>query len=407
MFFRQKMAFRQYCMTRKHLYRMFSRWFNRRTNRALARARRERGIDRNMVVFSSYIMRAYNDNPYYICQALRAMRPQTDLVWLFKDVAEARERFDIPDYIRCVEWKSPEGIDALGRAAVLVDNWRKYDWLRLGKEQVYLFSPHHDRSFKQGGFIKKDHLFNRLVESRATVATVGSDFNRRLMRVAYRYKGDFLEVGLPRNDILVRDDPEDEARIRAKLGIDGNTGILLYAPTYRDARTRENQGQPVRLDLNHVLDVLEARTHRRWLCLYRAHYLSLGLELDGSSRNASCLMDATRYPEMAELLRVADALISDYSCCVGDFLLRGKPVWLYVADIDEYMANSRELYVNPLETPLWCAKTPEALDELIEATTPERARENCRAALRFYGAHETGRAAQAAAEYICSKLDGG
>ena len=48
----------------------------------------------------------------------------------------------------------------------------------------------------------------------------------------------------------------------------------------------------------------------------------------------------------------------------------------------------------------------EELDKFIRETTPETARENCRAVLEYYGAHETGRASEAAAEYICSMLKG-
>ena len=82
-----------------------------------------------------------------------------------------------------------------------------------------------------------------------------------------------------------------------------------------------------------------------------------------------------------------------------------KPIWLYVADVDDYAAHSRALCVNPLDSPYWCARTPEALDALIRRTTPEAAAANCRDVLDFYGAHETGNAAVAAAAYICSKLD--
>ncbi len=402
---RQKQAFRLYCKRHKYLYRVFSQWFERRTNRALRDNRRQWGIDNDLVVFSSYNMRSYNDNPRYICEALHEMRPQTTLVWLFKDVRAAKAKYAIPDYIRCVEWKTPMSYLFLGCARVLVDNWQKYDWLRLSRKQTYLFSPHHDRSFKHGGFTKKDRLYNRMVETRASVATTGSDFSRRFLRDAYHFKGPYLDVGLPRNDILVRDDPADEARIRARLGIDPGTKILLFAPTYRDVNQRQNRRDAVALDLCHVLDILEETTHERWLCLYRAHYLSLGLEM-GRQIKSPRLRDVTDYPEMAELLRVADALISDYSCVAGDFALRGKPIWLYVADIDDYTRRSRALYVDPRDTPYWCAGSPVELEALIQWTTPEGARENCREVLDYYGAHETGRAAETVAEYICARLDG-
>ena len=400
----QKQAFRSYCKRHRYLYRIFSRWFERRTNRALRDNRRQWGIDSDLVVFSAYNMRAYNDNPKYICEALRAMRPQTTLVWLFKDVRAAKAKYDIPDYIRCVEWRTPMSYLFLGCARVIVDNWQKYDWLRLSRRQAYLYSPHHDRSFKHGGFTKKDRLYNRMVEAHASAATTGSDFGRRFLRDAYHFRGRYLDVGLPRNDILVRDDPADEARIRKGFGIDAETRILLFAPTYRDLSRREGCRETVALDIDHVLDVLEQATHARWLCLYRAHYLSLGLDMDRQARSPR-LKDMTDYPEMAELLRAADAMISDYSCAAGDFALRGKPIWLYVADIDEYTKTSRALYVNPLDTPYWCARTPAELDALIRRTTPEGARQNCRDVLAYYGAHETGRAAETAARYICSVLD--
>lgn len=398
---KQKKAFRQYCKAHRRLYRIFSQWFERRTNRALRENRRHWGIDNGLVVFSAYNMRSYSDNPRYICEALHEMRPQTTLVWLFRDVRAARARYDIPDHVRCVEWKTPTSDLCLGCARVIVDNWRKPDWLRLGRGQAYLFAPHHDRSFKCGGFTKADRVYDRLVESRAALVMTGSDFNRRFLRRILRYKGPYLDVGLPRNDILVRDDPADESRIRKGLDIDPTARILLFAPTYRDVDRRQGRREAVALDLDHVLDVLEEVTREKWVCLYRAHYLSLGLEMKPSPR----LMDVTDYPEMAELLRVADAMISDYSCAAGDFALRGKPIWLYVADIEEYARSSRQLYVNPLDTPYWCARTPPELEALIRRTTPERARENCREVLAYYGAHETGQASQIAAGCICSLLN--
>ena len=401
---KQKQAFRVYCKEHKHLYRIFSQWFERRTNRALRDNRKQWGIDNNLVVFSSYNMRSYNDNPKYICEALHEIRPQTFMVWLFKDVAAAKAKYDIPDYVRCVEWKTPMSHLFLGCARVVVDNWQKPDWLRLGRDQVYLFTPHHDRSFKHGGFTKKDRLYNRMVESHASAATTGSDFNKRFLRDAYHFKGPYLDVGLPRNDILIHNDPEDEARIRKGLGIDVNTKILLFAPTYRDLNRKEGCRETVTVDINRVLDVLEEATHDRWVCLYRAHYLSLGLNLDHLSKSPR-LMDVTDYPEMAELLRIADAMISDYSCAAGDFALRGKPIWLYVADIDEYTKYSRKLYVNPLDTPYWCARTPAELDALIHQTTPDKATKNCQDILEYYGTHESGNASAMAASYICSMLD--
>ena len=406
MFKKQKKAFRDYCMEHKYLYRIFIQWFRRRINPAMRDARRKHGIDGNMVLFSSYKMESYDDNPRYISEALHEMRPETDIVWMFHDMEKAGSRFDIPDYVRCVQWDTPEGLSAMGRARVLVDNWRKQDYLRFSRKQIYLFSPHHDRSFKHGIFSTKDpsRKYSRVLEAHANAATIGSSFNRKFLRKAYRFRGQYIDAGLPRNDILVRNNPADEARIRENLGISSDTRILLYAPTFRDALLESGKGQSVSLDLPRILDVLKESTGQNWVCIYRAHYFSAGLRSD-DFRIDSRFKDVTEYPEMAELLRVADALISDYSCCAGDYLLRGKPVWLYISDIDEYTSLSRKLYLDPRDTPYMCARRQDELEALIRSTTPEKAAANCKDVLEYYGAHETGRAAEAAARYICTKLN--
>lgn len=68
-------------------------------------------------------------------------------------------------------------------------------------------------------------------------------------------------------------------------------------------------------------------------------------------------------------------------------------------------ADWAEKDVNPLETPYMCAQSPEELDALIRQTSPQAAMNNCRKVLEYYGTHETGHAAEAAAAYICSKLN--
>lgn len=385
----------------KHVYRLLSPLNGLRHNGAMFWPRLLHGIDGNMVVFSAYKMRTYSDNPRYISEALHALRPQTDIVWLIHNAEAAKRKYAVPDYVRCLEFPSREASAAAGRAAVLVDNWRKRDFIRLGRKQAYIFAPHYDRGFKRAALTDPNFFYGRVVEEKCSLAVIASDVHKPIFEAMYNYHGDFLIQGLPRNDILVRNDPAEAERIRAGLGLDADTRVLLYAPTYWDSNRKQRLTQAVDLDLEHVLDVLSEATGEKWICLYRAHYLCKGLDLDGSSPR---LVDATDYPEMAELLRIADALISDYSSCVGDFVLRYKPVWLYIADIEEYRKRGRDLLIDPRETPFWCAESQVELDELIRSTTPERARENCQAVLDHFGAHESGRASELVAQYIAEKL---
>ena len=364
-------------------------------------ARLLHGYDDNMVLFSSFYNRTYSDSPRYISEALHAARPETKIVWTFDEPEGIRERFDVPDYVQFYHTISPEGVRALARARVVVDNASKRFYLKFpGRGQVYVQTWHGDRAFKKVGFDHAGHQV-RMCEKYATLVTASSDFGEKVLRSAFRYEGEVQKLGTPRNDILVRNDPAERAAIRAKLNLDDDTRILVYAPTYRDTEYLARQKQEVPLDLSRALDTLERTTGEKWKCLVRAHYFSFGLSFEDYSDR---LIPASDYPEMNELLLIADALLTDYSTCASDFVLLRRPIYLYQNDVEKYQSQDREFYCPMSDYGYWIAHTPEELDRLIEQTTPERAAENCDQIMQFYGMAETGRATEATVEYIISKL---
>lgn len=383
------------------LYRFLGWFYGLRCNVPLVFARCLRGYDDNMVVFSAFDCRSYSDNSRYVSEKLHELRPETDIVWLFSDVEAARKQYPIPDYVRALRAFSVEGMAAMGRARVVVDNFNKKFYLNFpGKGQFYVQLWHGDRGFKKVGFDNPSVNF-RMLEEFGSLGVVGSDFGERLFHTAFHFRGELMKVGSPRNDILLRNDPAERSAIRARLGLDEDTRVLLYAPTYRDSELRGLKPHQVPLNLDHVLDTLERTTGARWKCLTRSHYYSGGI---AAGETSDRLISATEYPEMAELLLIADALLSDYSSCAGDYALTHRPIFLYQEDTAQYSQETRELYFRMEDTGYLVASTPEELDRLIEQTTPERARENCEAVLGFYGAAETGHATESVAYYIIDKL---
>lgn len=386
----------------RKLYLLISPLFGVYRNSLMRFARLKGGIDGNKVVFCSFDSRSYNDNPRYISEALHKLRPETEIVWLFRDVAEAKQKYAIPSYVKCRNAIARDGVSEMARARVLVDNFNKRSYLKFRfPQQVYVQTWHGDRAFKKVGYDNPGQ-YNYLIEEKCALCICGSDYGERQYRSAFRYKGEVMKLGYPRNDMLVGENPALESELRKKIGLDADTRYLLFAPTFRDVASKGHQAQRMPIDLEHVLDVLEKTTAQKWKCLVRTHYMSYGISM---KQNSDRLLSMTDYPEMAELLRISDALITDYSSCAGDFALTHRPIWLYQDDIDDYTGNNRGLYFDMADSPYWVAQTPEALDRLIERTTPDAARENCDAILNFYGTHESGRSAQAAAQYIASKLD--
>lgn len=367
-------------------------------NRAIVQlSRATKGIDTNKVVFMSFRGRSYSDNPRAISERLHARRPETDIVWLFKGDRFREESKKVPDYVRCVNRQSRKSWVELATARVWVDNFTKDQELRgFPKEkQFYVQTWHGDRPIKKIAY-DTDDSFYRLEEECSRVVT-GSDFGMRMYRTAFRYRGEYINEGAPRNDILVRSDPADVRRVRAKLGVPEGVKLLLYAPTYREDVSiipRES-----RMDLARTLDLLE-QNGEKWMCLYRAHYLSEGIDLQAVQGR---LMDMTSYEDMSELLLAADMLLTDYSSCATDCCIMDKPIFMYMADYDHYL-STRACYYDPHDTPLYIAHNQTELEKLIQSTDADAARANCRALRDYYGINETGHATDAVCDYIIDKL---
>lgn len=386
----------------RKLYLILSPVFGLYRNAVMGLARLRRGIDPNLAVFSSFDSRSYNDNPRYISEALHALLPEAKIVWLFRNTNGVREKYGIPPYVQIMNSIDRQGVSCLARARIVVDNFNKRSYIRLKyPRQVYIQTWHGDRAFKKVGY-DIPNQYKYLLEENATLCVSGSDYGDRQFRSAFHYRGDILKVGYPRNDILLRNDPAEATRIRARLGLNAGERLLLYAPTFRDSENRARKPQQAHLSLAHVLDTLEESTGKTWRCLVRAHYMSYGIPTDDASGR---LIDVSDYPEMAELLLISDALITDYSSCAGDYALLRRPIFLYQNDLEEYSSKNRALYFDVKDSPYWIASDPEGMDALIRACTPELAKENCDAILRFYGEAETGHAAQSIAEYIIDKLE--
>ena len=85
------------------------------------------------------------------------------------------------------------------------------------------------------------------------------------------------------------------------------------------------------------------------------------------------MLDVSDHPDIADLYLAADVLVSDYSSCVYDFAVTGKPIVLFAPDLDRYRDLVRGMYFDYEEwAPGPVARTQEelaaAVAELDEVT---------------------------------------
>ena len=374
----------------KPLYRalMKARWVGGRCTMRLCHALW--GVKGKRVFFSSFIGRDYSDSPARICEALHALRPDAELVW------QLRRPEDAPDYVRVVRPRSLSALWAISTSRCLVDNFNRQHYMLKFDDQKYVQTWHGDRGFKKILFDMEDGQFFP-DGGQMDLAVSGSDFGTKNYRSAFRYAGEVMQTGMPRNDALLAKDPGAIAAIRRRLGLAAGERVLLYAPTFRDGNMGD--AQPAGFDIARALDVLEAATGARWRCLTRAHSQNARVAGAQDAR----VRDVTDWPETAELLLCTDLLITDYSSTAGDYVLLDRPVILYQPDLDAFVDSNRQMYFDLRSCPYPRAETQARLMELlddIDALIPA-----CAEVRRFYGVTETGHAARDVAEWIAGILE--
>jgi CDP-glycerol glycerophosphotransferase len=161
---------------------------------------------------------------------------------------------------------------------------------------------------------------------------VQSEHAARTLAPALGVQGRILRIGYPRNDRLHGPDPDEILVLRRRLRLPEDRRIVLYAPTFRRYPRPYVTADPAyhpRLDINRF----EQTVGDEWFLLVRAHYLD---RMTVPARHAAVARNVSDHDDVAELLMVADALITDYSSIMFDFPITGRPIGFFAPDLALY-----------------------------------------------------------------------
>lgn len=360
------------------------------------------GVNGNKIVFISFGGKSYSDNPRAISEKLHEMYPEFEIVWLFNNPEEKQKV--VPNYIRCVKKRSYRALKELATAKFWVDNFCKPLYTYKNKKQIYIQTWHGDRAFKKvlhdSTFVPQNY---KLAESTiCDLAVSGSEYANMQYKSAFKYFGEILQIGYPRNDILVRNNKDSANIIKKSLDIKPTTRILLYAPTLRREASANKSNQYIgEIDLTEALSALEEKTNEQWICLARAHSAVPGLS--GIPDNEK-FINVSSYEDMSDLLLISDMLVTDYSSSAGDFALLERPIILFQNDREEYLKKDRTFYFDIDESPFVVAMNQVKLIEIIKNMNMDAIPQNCKDILKFYGTNETGKSSEAVVNYIISNI---
>lgn len=322
-------------------------------------------LNKKCIVFRTF-QQEYCCNPKYICQELIKRNTNLRLVWIVN-----KKKVNIKTFPECVTLIQQNSFKAwyyLTCAKFLIDNnVRKAIPIKKPK-QIQIQTWHGSLGIK-----KFTNVWSKETTQRANddtdILLSNSDFESNVYRESVWKTTPILKIGHPRNDIFFND--SERAKIKQKIfeeyGISKEKKIILYAPTFRDQHLYGSKKQKSDLSmyldndaLRRIQDTCQQTFNGEFVVLIRYHSHLLKL-LDHI--NANEIIDVSNYPDIQELLLVTDVGITDYSSWIYDYLLVGRPGFIYASDRNEYL-KERELYFPIDDTPFPFSSS---IEELILA----------------------------------------
>lgn len=361
-------------------------------------------VEKKKVVFSSYWGKGYGDNPKYIAEEILKQGLDWDLVWLTNGTDE-----NYPAGIRCVRYGSEEAMRELASAKMWVDNVRNSVYPPKKKNQTYLQTWHGGVSFKCVEKAAEANLSKEYVDAAkrdgqmcdaiiAACQIQKEDFQENFW---LNPQNEILEYGLPRNDLLFRQDwaAEKSRAIRQHFGIDRDTKIILYMPTFRDDWSMDGY----KLDFPEIVRAMEERFGEAFVMLIRLH--PNVQDQSGFITYSDKIRNATTWPDAQELYMAADYMISDYSSSALDFALLNRPVFRCMLDYDKY---KKERGLNQVfdQCPFVDAYTNAQLLEAIRSFSEEDYWQRNAEFRKIWNPYDDGNAAKKTVEWMKRIIQG-
>ncbi|WP_067796554.1 bifunctional glycosyltransferase/CDP-glycerol:glycerophosphate glycerophosphotransferase [Actinomadura formosensis] len=297
---------------------------------------------RPAVLYDSYSGKQYSDSPRAIHEELVRRGAEVEHLWLVRDA-----QVEVPETARPVRLWGAEWYEAMARSRYIVTNAHLPEWFVRRPGQVVV-QTWHGTPLKRIGFDIEDVQFAnpRYLEKVAkevrnwSCLVSPNAFSTPILRRAFRYEGEIIETGYPRNDMLASPDRDMQAeRIRERLGLPPGKRAVLYAPTWRDD-SYYGPGK-YRLDLQLDLERAAAELGDDHVLLIRRHpnVVDTVPEVAGGF-----VRDVSAYPDIAELFLVADVLLTDYSSLMFDYANTGRPMLFFTYDLEHYRDELRGFY---------------------------------------------------------------
>ncbi|NEE39553.1 CDP-glycerol:glycerophosphate glycerophosphotransferase, partial [Streptomyces sp. SID7982] len=163
-----------------------------------------RAAIRPAVLFDAFKGTQYSDSPRAVHEELVRRRADLEHLWVVRD-----DQVDVPDTARAVRMWSPQWYEALATSRYVVANNHLPDWFRKRPEQIVVQTWHGTPLKKIGHDIESVHFADQRYLERVEKEVQNWDmlvspnsFSTPILQRAFKFPGEMVECGYPRNDIL-------------------------------------------------------------------------------------------------------------------------------------------------------------------------------------------------------------
>ncbi|TCP19001.1 CDP-glycerol glycerophosphotransferase [Scopulibacillus darangshiensis] len=322
-----------------------SRWYFPAMKLGYNIGRRALTIDNNLIVFESGVGKQYADSPRYIYEEILKRNLDYNIVW----VCNKKIRF-YDENTKRIKRLSPYYYFYLAKARYWVNNQNFPTYLKKREGTTYVQTWHGTPLKKMLFDIETVHGRSDDYVERVHQATKTwdylispSSYATNAFRSAFRYKGDILEIGYPRNDLFYKLDKETIANgVRRKLKIPEGKKVILYAPTFRDNQKKKNKFV---FDINLDFEQMKEQLGEDYVLLLRMHVVVKN-KVKIPEEYRDFVYNVSNYPDIQELYLISDILVTDYSSVMFDFANLKRPMLFYTYDFEEYRDDLRGFYMD-------------------------------------------------------------
>lgn len=367
-------------------------------------------ISENKIVMWTFEgMGGYGCSPKYIAEEVLKRRKEGknsfEIFWLLDDIDK-----EFPPEIKKVKSSLWKRAYHLSTARFWVANTRTFYGTKKRKGTTYIQTWHGTVAMKPIGKYRGEklsriaYLVSAYDSKMIDYALAGSQWCVNMWPDGLIYDGEIIKTGTPRCDVFFSGLEEKHIRFREEYGLSLESRILLYAPTFRGGSqrvVRNVNSEVISLDFQCLIKTLEQKFGGEWYIFLRLHpQLAAKMERMPVEKTDERLIDVSQRPDMNEIIAACDAMITDYSTAIFEGFLTKIPGFLYIDDLDEYIADRGELMFKMDEIPFPVSYSNEELMKNIQKFSQEIYEEKVNAFIERVGIFEDGYASERAVDLI-------